>query len=217
MSSLPEPEAYNMRSLRSWLQHPDGGCYGILNKHGLEKTWGDLENEEEPEPLWKQARIVIKALLWAKPPAKSDCDLVVTNPEVKIDGLTKWTVYYLIPFYWSVKRSWQTRGSKVSEVDEEKPPPVQSQRGSLQKSRTRTAHKTLESFSELSALRFTSGLSTVVACLIPVIAIAVLTQVSGTRDLLLTITGFAVVFAILLIFLTQGTTSRTEIFAATAA
>lgn len=206
-----------MRSLRSWLQHPEGGDYGIRNKDGLEKTWGDPTEEEEPEPLWTQARKVVGALLWATPPLKSDCDLVVTNPEVKIDGLTKWTVYYLIPFYWSVKRSWQARGLKRTDADEEKPPSIWSRQGSVNQPPKKSAHKTLESFSELSALRFTSGLSTVVACLIPVIAIAVLTQVSGIRDLLLTITGFAVVFAILLIFLTQGTTSRTEIFAATAA
>lgn len=77
--------------------------------------------------------------------------------------------------------------------------------------------KTLETWSETSALRFTSGASTVVACVLPVVAITVLSQLQGTRDLLLCIAGFAVIFAVGLIFLTQGTSTRVEIFTATAA
>ncbi|KAJ4399344.1 hypothetical protein N0V91_009533 [Didymella pomorum] len=76
---------------------------------------------------------------------------------------------------------------------------------------------TVKSMSEATAVRFTSSLSTVVACLLPVVAIAVLTQVKGERNLLLCITAFAIIFAVGLIALTQGTSTRTEIFAATAA
>lgn len=77
--------------------------------------------------------------------------------------------------------------------------------------------ETLETWGEKTPLRITSGISTVVACLLPVIAISVLSQLQGLQNLLLCLAGFAVIFALGLIFLTQGTSSRTEIFAATAA
>jgi hypothetical protein len=74
---------------------------------------------------------------------------------------------------------------------------------------------TLATYSERGILRFTSSVSIVVACLLPVIAITVLSEVHGQRNLLLCLAGFAVMFAIGLIFL--GTGSRIEIFGATAA
>jgi VIT1/CCC1 family predicted Fe2+/Mn2+ transporter len=66
-------------------------------------------------------------------------------------------------------------------------------------------------------LRLTSFFSTIIACLLPVIAISVLSQVHGTRNLLLCLAGFSLVFALGLIAMTQGTSKRTEVFAATAA
>ena len=76
---------------------------------------------------------------------------------------------------------------------------------------------TIETWSEKGMLRFTSGVSTVIACLLPVVAITVLSQVHGTRNLLLCLASFAVIFAVGLIFLTNGTSSRVEIFTATSA
>lgn len=76
---------------------------------------------------------------------------------------------------------------------------------------------TLESWGDKTALRVTSTISTVIACLLPVIAISILSQLHGLRNLLICLAGFAIFFALALIFLTQGTSSRTEIFAATAA
>ncbi|KAH8660977.1 hypothetical protein BGZ60DRAFT_530968 [Tricladium varicosporioides] len=72
-------------------------------------------------------------------------------------------------------------------------------------------------WSENTIIRFTSGISTVTACLLPVAAITVLAQLHGTRNLLLCIAGCAALFSVLLIFLTQGISTRVEIFTATAA
>lgn len=212
-----------MRSLLSWIIHPKGARCEIRDKYGPVQTWGD-PNVLEPElSLWSRSWTVVGALLWAKPTPKSKLDLVVTQPESKIDGLTKWAVYYLIPLYWSVnkKRESETMFSPPAE-DTEKPIAFsqfdqEAQKQGRTGKQKADAHKTMESASEATALRLTSALSTVVACLIPVVAIAALTQLHETRDLLLCITGFAVLFAVGLIFLTQGMSSRTEIFAATAA
>lgn len=220
MSALPDPEDHNMRSLRKWLDTDDGAR--VRSRHGFDKTWGKTMPEQS---VWTHARAVLAALLLAKSPPKSDLDLVVTHPEAKVDGLTKWVVYYLMPLYWNLRDDRRKKRESKSacefvlqtlaarQHDPEAPENAQSPK----RVKTRRDFKSLEKVSEATALRFTSALSTVIACLIPVVAIAVLTQVSGTRDLLLCITGFAVIFAVGLIFLTQGTSSRTEIFAATAA
>ena len=77
--------------------------------------------------------------------------------------------------------------------------------------------ETIATWSEKGMLKFTSGISTVIACLLPVVAITVLSQIHETRNLLLCLAGFAVAFAIGLMFLTNGTSSRVEIFTATSA
>lgn len=231
---MSDPEAYNMASLRRWLMREDGADGFVNNKDGPDETWGDIKDTGAPDNLWKYLRETLGALVLSKPPPKANLDLVVTHPETKIDGLSKWIVYNLTPFYWT----WQRKRQQVHREERRKRQEAleeAKERGYLQNFPPQTDEEaqkkgqrvevdidpeyrqTFKSMSELTAVRFTSALSTVIACLVPVIAIAVLTQISGTRNLLLCITGFAVVFAILLIFLTQGTTSRTEIFAATAA
>lgn len=217
--ALPDPDALNMSSLRSWLRSDDGGNYGICDKFGPDKTWGSLRRRDASKSLRAQCLQVFVALVWPKEIPTSDDDLVVTMPNTKIDGLTKWVAYHLMPLWWEVTDAWnQKRKGNAGTADAEKTQDTsQTAAESATTQRKSKAFGTLESISEHAALRFTSALTTVIACLMPVVAIAVLNQVSGTRDLLLCITGFAVMFAVLLIFLTQGTSSRTDIFAATAA
>jgi hypothetical protein len=223
VSALSDPEAYNMSSLRRWLFREDGANGTVRSENGADETWGNMKDGDVSDNLWKHFRTVLEALIWAKAPPKVDLDLVVTHPETKIDGLTRWAVYYLAPFYWTLREKRQrTRKEQkaTSEVANKTPDSMSDEEAQKKKPSDETDpedQNTVKSMSELTALRLTSSLSTIIACLIPVVAIAVLTQVSGTRDLLLCITGFAVVFAVGLIFLTQGTSSRTEIFAATAA
>jgi hypothetical protein len=66
-------------------------------------------------------------------------------------------------------------------------------------------------------LRFTSFVATVVACLLPTVAIAVLATMHSQRELLGFIALFTAIFAVGLMGLTDSGTSRTEIFTATAA
>lgn len=218
VSALSNPEEHNMRSLREWLATDDSTI--VRGRKGPDKTWGD--GSQSAEPKWARARTVLNALMLAKQPPKSDLDLVVTHPEARIDGLTKWVVYWLMPFYWETKdRRRLAKAARSSDVEMRPMPDTEADAEAQQDAPIRKPPqrdpKTLESASESTALRITSALSTVMACLIPVVAIAALTQLHGTRDLLICITGFAVLFAAGLIFLTQGTSSRTEIFAATAA
>jgi hypothetical protein len=218
VSALSDPEEHNMRSLREWLATDESTS--VRGLAGQDKTWGDPSQSAEPK--WARARTVLSALFLAKQPPKSDLDLVITHREAKIDGLTKWVVYWLMPFYWDRRDHHRlAKDARSSDVEMGPIPDTQAdakvQQDTPPQKPPQRDPKTLESASESTALRITSALSTVMACLIPVVAIAALTQLHGTRDLLICITGFAVLFAAGLIFLTQGTSSRTEIFAATAA
>ena len=59
-------------------------------------------------------------------------------------------------------------------------------------------------------------MTTVVSCLLPTVAIGVLTRANGTTEKILYIGAFTVLFSMGLIYLTIDT-SRLQIFAATAA
>lgn len=76
---------------------------------------------------------------------------------------------------------------------------------------------TLNTYTEARMLRFTSSVATVIACLLPTVAIAVLATRHTTAELLGLIAVFTAIFAIGLMFLTDASTSRVEIFTATAA
>lgn len=152
-------------------------------------------------------------------PAKSawEPDLALTAPQTQVDGLTHWYASEWVPFRRALKnrkeRKANTNLSDIEQNSEKKIPDG----APAPWARTPKKEETLVSWSENSALRLTSGISTVVACLLPVIAISVLSQLQGLTALLICLAGFSLVFAIGLIALTQGTSKRTEIFGATAA
>lgn len=218
-----------MSSLRRWLGKVDGGDCQVCNDTGADNTWGDVKDPGVPASLWQHCQTVLTDLLLSRPPPRTGHDLVVTHPENKIDGLSRWIVYNLVPLYWTWRdkrelEKQKRRGAAMQSIDnvsEKIPNPsvfdteAQGEKPVLRQ--PQEIRNTMKSMSETTAVRLTSSLSTVIACLLPVVAIAVLTQVKGERNLLLCITAFAVIFAVGLIALTQGTSTRTEIFAATAA
>jgi len=75
---------------------------------------------------------------------------------------------------------------------------------------------TFETHPERNMQRFTSAVATVAACLLPTLAIGVLTTARGMTETLLYIGGFTVMFAIGLMILAKDT-STVQIFTATAA
>ena len=216
------------------MAHEDGGAFQIRGEGS--DTWGEI-TDEKGESLWKQFGTLLWTFVWPQQPPTEHLDLVATRPQSKLDGLTQWFAWYLVPFYYACKEKFE----KSRDNDEENggetavgsitPPtgndgrpksPAQSEKSLQIKDPKDWVKKvrgeiTIEGVSERSLVRFTSGISTVVACLLPVVAIAVLSQVHGTRELLLCLAGFSVIFCVGLIFMTQGTTKRVEIFSATAA
>jgi len=221
--ALPEPEPFNMRTLRKWLRNEDCGNFQIRDRNGAVNTWGKVrENPDEcMGSLWAQFRRLLWGIVWTRPADKcDDLDLALTAPHKQVDGLTHWVASELIPFQRALRRHRNER-KKGNELDVEKTAEKKSRNKTEQKPASTRARKikqgTLVSWSENSALKLTSSISTVVACLLPVIAISVLSQLHGLKALLLCLTGFSFIFAVGLIALTQGTSKRTEIFGATAA
>lgn len=189
---------------------------------GEECTWGYLyETEEETTSLKWQFVKLIWALIWCQPAPKDDLDLVSTVPPRKIDGFSRWVGSRFIPFYANYQRYKHLQKKRASSnVTDEVKTYAETNSNALppKPKPSREFYKeTLATYSEKSILRFTSAISTIVACLLPTVAITVLSQISGIRNLLLCIAGFAIIFAAGLIFLTNGTASRIDIFTATAA
>ncbi|KAJ4360925.1 uncharacterized protein N0V89_001494 [Didymosphaeria variabile] len=224
--ALPDPEPFNMRTLRKWLRNGECGDFNIraLDEGGAVNTWGPLQNnpDDKEKSLWSQFGNLLWGLVWMRRPAKSmyEPDLALTSPQTEVDGLTHWYASEWKPFSRSFKKRKERKsGNGPNDVE-------QNVNGNVAENPAGPAapwakkapkEKALVSWSQNSALRLTSGISTVVACLLPVIAISVLSQLQGLKALLLCLAGFSLVFAIGLIALTQGTSKRTEIFGATAA
>jgi len=78
-------------------------------------------------------------------------------------------------------------------------------------------HATLSTYSMSAMIRFTNFVATIIACLFPIVGIAVLSILHGQAKILGFIALFTAVFAIGIMVLTDSDTSRTEIFTATAA
>jgi len=91
----------------------------------------------------------------------------------------------------------KSTGSRNSYVPEEKP--------------------TLVEYSRRSMIRFTNLVATLVACLLPIVAIAVLAKMHTQPQILGFLALFTAIFAIGIMWLTDSNASRTEIFTATAA
>lgn len=219
VSALPKADAYNVETLRVWLR--DVGNYPIEGPG--DETWGDLTPlPKDPKPLFTQFLLLLRNLVWSPKPqkGKANLDLIVPRPGHKVDGLTLWVANEFVPFYQNLKVAIHEFATKRRR--ECLPLPNSGSRSnSVTTTSTASAEKeepaTLNTYSEDRMLRFTSSVATVIACLLPTLAIAILAKLHSTGVLLGVIAAFTAVFAIGLMFLTDAGISRVEIFTATAA
>jgi hypothetical protein len=219
VSALPEPESCNMKTFRIWLRNQDFDIVGDGEQH----TWGNLYKMEKDQGSLRRRFVkLLWSLVWSNPSSSDDLDLVAIRPPQNIDGFTRWVAGDFFPYYNDFCEYMRTRRTRDEEAagrptqhpEEEKPKEEEEPK---EEEPPAPKTNTLSTYSESGMLKFTSSVSTVVACLLPTVAIIVLAQVQGMRNLLLCLVGFAVIFSTGLIFLTSGTTSRIEIFTATAA
>jgi len=193
ISALPQADTFNVNSLRKWLslQTADKRIQGPGAK-----TWGDVGKAvlPKPEPLSSRIWRLICSPLWAPVEERPEFDLVVPRAGTSVDGLARWVANEFVPFWQYLK----DHGWKRASVDEEK---------AKQSKTTDSEMPTINSYREGPMLRFTSFIATIVACLLPTVAIAVLAQLHTTAQLLGIIAVFTAVFAGGLMMLVDSGTS----------
>ncbi|KAK0711965.1 hypothetical protein B0H67DRAFT_304048 [Lasiosphaeris hirsuta] len=189
VSALPEPSKINVQTLFKWLtDEKKGGCKVAGSGSS---AWGDQNIALERQSLSEIFHPLIQSIFvfWKDPPARTDADLVVPRLHHAVDGFTGWVADVWTPFCFGFREYWK-KGNKGKD--------------------------TFETHSESNMLRFTSAVATVVACLLPTLAISILTTARGMTETLLYIGGFTALFSVGLMALATET-SRVQIFTATAA
>ncbi|KAJ8065317.1 hypothetical protein OCU04_006008 [Sclerotinia nivalis] len=237
ITALPRADPYNVETLRVWLKRVGDHC--IIGPAAC--TWGDYtESVRKVKPLKWQFTSLLRSMFWPTAPEPDLLDLVVPRQGHKVDSLTRWVANEFVPFWHSLKQT--LRRKKVKTASEETGLPttetksnssvgeVKTQRsfrswlahrnnstGAIKGDSNSKSRTGLTVYSEARMLRFTSSIATVIACLLPTVAIAVLSSLQSTVEILGVIAAFTAIFAIGLMFLTDAGTSRVEIFTATAA
>jgi len=151
-------------------------------------AWGDPTAQQAlPKPMAEAMLSLISAFFWKEDGPSDDRDLVATHPPKKLDGLTRWVREDWTPFYHVYLKKRKTTQAKAV------------------------------TYRETTMLRFTAGVTMVIACILPTVAIGVLTTAKTTMQKLLYIGGFTALFAIGVMWLTDAGTSRLSVFTATAA
>jgi hypothetical protein len=210
------------------------------------KCWGILTGKEQKKlSLGRQFLYLLRSIVWKKKTEKDGLDLIVPRSGHEVDGLTTWVASEFVPFWQSVRDTYHKlrkpvsgEGSvgdagdqNISSMRSNSKPicgilpwtePRHQQKEKAAKDPPKTDHApeswpTLNSYSEDRMLRFTSGVATVIACLLPTVAIAILSKMQRMPEILGFIALFTTIFAIGLMLLTDAGTSRVEIFTATAA
>ncbi|PVH73066.1 hypothetical protein DL98DRAFT_501515 [Cadophora sp. DSE1049] len=228
ISAFPEADSSNVECLRKCARK-------VFNQSAItgsgSQTWGILRNQngtdEKQKSFWK--------LVWGlfvgffKTPEVTRVEaskvfqehLIVPRAESKPDGLTLWVTYSFIPLYHHVWKKcgsptwasfWNSKCLLPRWAQESTSKPA-APKGSK---RSKAGGSNLTSYSQSWILHVTSILTTIVACLLPIVAIVVLSRVHTMGMILGLIALFNSVFAFGLALI-SSTSSRVEIFTATAA
>ncbi|RYP48198.1 hypothetical protein DL768_005858 [Monosporascus sp. mg162] len=213
ISALPEPTSNNMKQLVEWLRNPKCGNFCISGPGS--QAWGDLYQKNKPPSFGQLLRKLLASLDpfgKLKEPRTRE-DLVVPRPHKTVDGLTRWIEDEVVPVWDAL---WPTK----EETIEGKPATSKTEDSSTEKNKQEEEQDArianVKCYPESTMLKITSGVATVIACLLSTLAIAVLTTAKTAWQRLLWIGGFTAMFSIGLMFLTSET-PRVHIFSATAA
>jgi len=195
------------------------------------ESWGSIDRwntDPQVEPssrlLFMQFLGIMLRLFWPRKDEEEEDKLNLITPRrvQKEDKLARWVGTELAPFVENFRRWWR-KEHKILPPDIEKAISAvlpwhhhTSQEPVCPCKKNSVPPSTLNTYSERRILHFTSGVSIVIACALPIAAITVLSKIHGDGELLGTIAIFTVAFAGGLIFVGGGT-RRVDIFTATAA
>ncbi|RDW67566.1 hypothetical protein BP6252_08962 [Coleophoma cylindrospora] len=230
ISELPAANRYNVNTLHECIkthwreENPSLDCRSV-NAWDTGKKVGNT-----PKSLCGH----LQQLFWPEKEGKK-LNLVVPRKECKVDGLTLWIANHFIPFWHGICNQWlrepyrKTSDAQRPTINSTFSKVGQSMCSILPCNRCRKPTKSnnkktgtepndlLTKYTESGMLRFTSWVATIVACLLPIMAISVLSKLGSQDELLGVIAAFTAAFAMGLMCLTNASTSRVEIFTATAA
>jgi hypothetical protein len=189
-----------MRSLRA--------SSGAISGPGWD-TWG-IFWKSNPPPLTLPSSLLrlARSIFWARSSKVNNLDLIVPFPGFQVDLLTRWVADEFYVFYYNLRK--QFRRKRMNR-DIEHEPYEEFEPGDVS-----TEFKTYRSFgTPIVGFRFAA--TTLIACLLPTGAIAILSTIHRTGLLIGVIGIFTFLFAIGLMFFTSAKPTRVEIFSATAA
>jgi len=218
VSALPDANRRDVGELVNWIRMPDRGNFSIVS-YGSE-VWGDLFGDPKGNlsfaELFSQAweGFLSRVMFWRPRPPRTRSDLVAPRPGVKIDAVAGWIAYTLIPWM-------SCFAARVAEMVGNMR--AFSKRTSDAEAGPRTRPKRpLDDIIPIPVAavnKVTSLIATVVACVLPTVAIGVLTTTTSTDSTLhklLWIGSFTILFALGLTAFTNEV-SRVQIFMAAAA
>lgn len=257
INKLPEPETFNVKTLRSMIDENIGGTLDIINPGA--DSWGVLAQDRPSKRLWAQFWNLLQSIFCEDKPDEEILDLVTPYKKKNEDSLTRWVSHHGLPFWhnlsnafmetttytvvapvWHLIRHPFTRWKKTpGDLPRPGSPGILSPEKSRTSSNASTVSRIKRWFSlEREALdrmrdenepasitiyrmrgliRFTNYVATIIACLLPIVGIVVLSKLDTQAKILGFIALFTALFAMGIMILTDASTSRTEIFTATAA
>jgi len=209
ISAFPEADSFNVNSLRTWLNGRDEDKR--IEGPGA-VSWGDISKEcLEEKSLISRTGHLVRSFFWPVKEEKTEFNLIVPRARSKADGLARWVAKEFVPWWQCLKDNTRCCTEQGS-VDVEEANPQDSKSISAD-----AEPMTINEYHGRRMVQFTSFIATIVACLLPTVAIAILAQLHTIADLLGLIAVLTAIFAGGLMLLVDSGTSRVEIFTATAA
>ncbi|KUJ13040.1 uncharacterized protein LY89DRAFT_199624 [Mollisia scopiformis] len=240
LNQLPAADEFNVNGLRTWMGEHGLGDYTVQGPG--HESWGDPSAADPlKKKFWAHLVQLLRSItiFWAERPEeklmKLHPELIVPRQKKEIDGFTQWIANDWIPFWHSLKSKFAAPQVLPTEKDRSYSPSTSttttlvqrmsakirlwfpSEDSSLEPKDASESKPTLQVYQMSRMRRFTTFFSTVVACLLPTVAIAVLSTIHSQAKLIGYIALFTAIFAMGLMGLTGSGTPRTEIFTATAA
>jgi hypothetical protein len=230
VSALAEPSTGNMKTLVQWLHAPNAGNFKVAGRGS--QVWGMPKNKISTKP--SLATKILDLLLGifrrpTVPPTRSD--LVAPRGQKSVDGFTRWIAEKFLPFWCSLiddisKEKNASGGGANTESgahDVENVVPAALQMGEKNLGEDLGYNGELKdlklefirSYSGSSLLHFTTTVTTLFACMLPMVAIFVLSRVPELSTRLGLIASFTAVFCLGLMMAAQVT--KVQVFTATSA
>jgi hypothetical protein len=177
--------------------------HSVRNAYGLAK---DVAKKKRGKPLWYFLLIFFGLY-------KKDDGLPTPTPNSSEEGKRRSSSNSSSAY--SILQKWKTFRRKESVVSSVS---AQSTEGEGQGKEEALENKPkIVTYPIRRMIRFTNFVATLVACLLPIVAIVVLAKLHTQAKILGFIALFTAVFAVGIMWLTDSSAARTEVFTATAA